>query len=43
MNIKKTVINKVAVTFPDASKIPVAMPRPAVKAPFKGDFKALLS
>jgi hypothetical protein len=41
MNIKKKLTKKVNVALPDASLKPIVMPRPAVSAPFKGDFKKL--
>jgi hypothetical protein len=45
MNIKRKLTKKVAVAavaFPDTPLKPVvAMPRPAVSASFKGDFKKL--
>jgi hypothetical protein len=40
---KKTIGKKVAVAFPDAHVKPVAMPRPAVSAPFKRDFKSFFT
>jgi hypothetical protein len=39
MNILKPKNKKVALAFPDALVKPVTMPRPAVSAPFKRDFK----
>jgi hypothetical protein len=43
MNIKKPIGKKSIVAFPYAPIKPVAMPRPAVSAPFKGDFKSFFS
>jgi hypothetical protein len=46
MNIKKPIAKKVAVVFSDASKIPVATPKPAtnvkpINMDFKGFFRRL--
>jgi hypothetical protein len=43
MNILKPKNKKVAVAFPDATVKPVAMPRPAVSAPIKRDFKSFFN
>jgi hypothetical protein len=43
MNILKPKNKKAIVAFPDAPVKPVAMPRPAVSAPLKRDFKSFFS